>query len=268
MKRKKRNEVCTFLRRHTILPILAIIFVYAIIKQTSIPTPLWIPQSIRWIFERVDLKSEYYDLADLSSMFGFAYLSSLFFYILVDYIPKRKAETKVFKLFTHSFSKIANRMDFIIGMYNHAIQQTKSILEITESDLLKLKSLPIDHTTMPAHIEYCRNGAKCFSNSYHLIRSPFEKMSEIICEISEMRQCPYYANIENEMLDLIEGIYYNSLLKHISKLFNEPPIEYPVTNGNLDIEVYGFIKLYIKLIEYGIAFDKYNFCDIALKQTP
>ena len=76
----------TFYKRHKILSAIFFISIILLIKNSSIPYIFEPPAIISYIFDSP--KSNFWDnVAQMSNIFTSAYVTSLMFYYMVDYLP-------------------------------------------------------------------------------------------------------------------------------------------------------------------------------------
>ena len=85
--------VMSFIKRHKILSLLFVICVFLMIKNSSIPYFFDPPALIAFLFDAP--KSEFFSgVAQMIDIFASAYVTSLLFYYMVDYLPAIKQEEK------------------------------------------------------------------------------------------------------------------------------------------------------------------------------
>ena len=83
----------SFIKRHKILFILFAVSIFLMIKNSSIPYFFAPPAIISFIFDAP--KSDFFSgMAQMIDIFTSAYVTSLVFYYMVDYLPAIKQEKK------------------------------------------------------------------------------------------------------------------------------------------------------------------------------
>ena len=82
-----------FLKEHYILSILFLISILLMIKSSSMPYFIELPAFLSFIFDAPE--SEFgKGLFQFIDIFASAYVTSLIFYVMVDYIPSKRREKK------------------------------------------------------------------------------------------------------------------------------------------------------------------------------
>lgn len=136
--------MCEFCKRHKLLSMLFIVSVFLMIKNSSIPYPFNPPPIIQYIFNAPT--SEFFsNVAGMVDIFTSAYVTSLLFYIMVDYIPALKQEETAQKIIAPKLVNLYLYMSEIIAMIEYSSKRQGIVIanDYLSLDNLKFENIPI-----------------------------------------------------------------------------------------------------------------------------
>ncbi|MBQ6996301.1 MAG: hypothetical protein IJN64_17720 [Lachnospiraceae bacterium] len=194
--------------KKSILIILMLVSLFCIVKFSSASMWCVLPSFIKRLFERPVEGTNAYEIWFIVNEFCMAYVASLIFYFVVDYIPKKEKEKKAFAIISNNLVTIYDNLSYIIRMILFEIEVDKNIEDITLSDLCQVKSLEFDSITKYADITHVKNGKdiKVKGFSFNLLDKCKTCGESITKTIDEIFSLPVSGNINDELLELLLDI--------------------------------------------------------------
>ena len=112
----------SFINRHKILFILFVISIFLMIKNSSIPYFFDPPVFVSFIFDAP--KSEFFaGVAQMFDIFTSAYVTSLIFYYMVDYLPAMKQEKKAKDIIARKLVSLYINISELLAMIEYSAKQ-------------------------------------------------------------------------------------------------------------------------------------------------
>ena len=113
----------SFIKRHKILFALFVISIFLMIKNSSIPYFFTPPAFITFIFDAP--KSEFFSgIAQMIDIFASAYVTSLLFYYMVDYLPAIKQEKKAKEIISPKLVSLYLYISELLAMIEYSAKQS------------------------------------------------------------------------------------------------------------------------------------------------
>lgn len=266
---EKNSEIRVFLKRHKIVTIILIISILCVTKFSKIRIFGWIPDFLANALICSKTNSDSFEIWSIMNNLSMAYISSLVFYIIVQYVPERKAEVKAFAYFNNQLSRIYDDMSYLINMYlfilgigsDERLLTVESVHEIVKIEIEdKVRYCNVQHKTD-------KNSPKTCSYGYNIYANSNEKTKSIVKNIDRIFELPLSSNIEKDLVELLSNIKESSFMSSIrfSDLDNMKHIP-GYTKGTiilgLDKKFLDFIKLHIDLGKQKIHESKYIFSEL------
>lgn len=243
--------------KKSILIIIMLASLFCIVKFSSVSVWCALPGFVKKILERPVEGTNAYEIWLIIDNLCLAYVASLIFYVVVDYIPKKENEKKAFAIISNNLVTIYNNLSYIVRMILFEIEVDKSIKDITLSDLCKVKNLEFDTITKYADIRHIKNGkdinVKDFS--YNILDKCKTCGESINKSIDEIFSLPVAGNVNNELLELLVGIRKCRFLHMMSYFTYENTRKIP---GRIN-EILLYDKSFFELIKYREELGKEKF---------
>lgn len=240
-----------------ILLILLLASIFCIVKFSSVSMWPVLPNYIKVLFKRPNEGTDAYEIWFIINELCMAYVASLIFYYIVDYIPKKEKEKKAFAIVSNNLVNIYDNLSYIIRMVLFEIKVDKSIEQITLSDLCEVKNLQFDTDTKYADITHLKNGkdinVKGFS--FELLDECKTRGKSINKSIDEIFSLPVAGNINDKLIDILVDIRKSRFLHMMSYFTKENTRKVPGTIN----EILFYDESFYELIQYRALLGKENF---------
>lgn len=216
------------------------------IKNSSIPYPFDPPVTIQYIFNAPT--SEFFsNVAGMVDIFTSAYVTSLLFYIIVDYIPALKQEETANKIIAPKLVNIYLYMSEIIAMIEYSAKRQEIAITNNYSllDNLQFKNIPTfcKKTTYKNESE---NGTTPFS---FILPKDCSKFTVLILDTCrDISGTPSFSYCDTSIIHIISQIQLSELLRIIGSI-NEWEIQSQrhISHGNLGNGYRDFLKIHNSL---------------------
>lgn len=249
---RKQNEFVIFVQRNKIHFLLTFVCLIIIIKQSSAPF-CWEYTTITEVLflKPIDGTGLGETLSILHNL-GLAYISSLIFYLLVDYFPKRRKEKNAFfQIVNHleTIDMLINRLfsylAFISGMGNSPSQ-------MRPNEIMRLHHIRLHNKQRPCHTidtnlqlgEVEMEGNPDYINEFYSVR---ETSAHILRSVDDIMGLPCSCNIENYIIEIL-GVLKNSRM--LQRLSSMP--ESAVKNENMAY-ICNYDQYHIYEVVYALA---------------
>lgn len=244
------SRVIRFSKENKPIVILLLISIFCIIKFSELPFVNFAPDFIESIFEKPNQGTTWYEICRLLENLSLAYVASIIFYIIIDYIPKQKMESKVFNLLKSDLVSLYLYMSDIIASINTALMIKKDIKDISLDDVrllddFKLKNEPIYYYTT-SFIDGIKKDTVQEYFNYYLDAPKYANLINERLEKIKKNPCAVYAELE--LLEVLSTIESNYFLNQVLD-FKYEPLENDICISRCDFgkNYYDFIQSYIKL---------------------
>lgn len=205
----------TFYKRHKILSAIFFISIILLIKNSSIPYIFEPPAIISYIFDSP--KSNFWDnVAQMSNIFTSAYVTSLMFYYMVDYLPVIKQEKKVKEIIAPQLVNLYLYISEFLAMIKYAAIQEKLFHTGNPEDM--------DNLHFKNNIILCKQ--KSFKNevengttpySFDLLKDCDNYRNLILNTCKEISGTPSFSYCDTKVIHIISEIQLSELLRILPK---------------------------------------------------
>lgn len=220
---KKQNEFTIFVQRNKIHFLLTLVCLIIIIKQSSAPF-CWEYNKITEVLfmKPIDGTGLGETLSVLYNL-GLAYISSLIFYLLVDYFPKRRKEK-------NAFIQIENHLEIIDMLINRLFSYLAFIAgmgsspsEMMPSEIIQLHHIRLHNKQRPCHTidtnlqlgEVEMEGNPDYINEFYSVR---ETSAHILESVDTIMGLPCSCNIENYIIEILGVIKNSRMIQLLSSM--------------------------------------------------
>lgn len=200
-----------FVKRHPALFGLFLFSLYLMVKNSAIPYPFDPPIIVSILFDSPQ-SAFFSELAPLIDIFASAYVTSLLFYLLVDYLPTLKAERKAKGIISPSLTNLTLYISELLARIEYEAKK-KGVFQTGNID--DMDQLPITETTI-----YCReirqkNGEKSWSGiiSYNLFEGCHSYRTLILDTCTKISCTPSFLYCDEQLIGIISEIKLNHLLE-------------------------------------------------------
>lgn len=247
------KKLLIILKKIPIIYILLIISSYIIIKYSELPLFAWIPQGLIKYFLKPEYGTTKYECYRILENLSLAYIASYIFYVLIDYLPKRKNEKLAYISIQSYLIDLYLNMSIVIAALNASINLKTDIKKIKVDDLKSMDELTIADENIFYHKYNYINGILMGNNDgYFNYYSDTPKYIKLIKkEIEKIKSIPCSSYINYNLLLVITNIEINNFLSQIlgfekKSLINNAKVIY----SELGVNYFNFISSYIMLEKY------------------
>ena len=210
-----------FLKEHYILSILFVISILLMIKSSSIPYFIEPPTFVSFIFDSP--KSEFWKgIFQFVDIFASAYVTSLIFYVMVDYIPSKQREKQSKQIVDAKLVSIYSYLSEFLSMidYSAEIANTSDNLDevVFNNEMVNCK-----HTTLKNGIEH-----STITYSYTLLKDCNKYKDVILDSARSLSGVLSFSYCDSEIIDVISEIQLIDLFQIIP-----PANEYYLNTQNI-----------------------------------
>jgi len=230
-----------FIKEHKILSLLFALSILLMIKNSKIPYPFDPPTVISFIFD-APKEAFFSGIMQMVDIFASAYVTSLIFYFMVDYIPAIKEEKKAKEIITPKLVNLYLYISGLLAMIEFAAKKEKLLQtgNIDDMDKLHIKD----------KIIICKQ--KTFKNesedgisphSYNLLKDCDNFRTLILNTCSEISCTPSFSYCDAQVIHIISEIQLSELLRILPK-----PNDFMLKFDFADISYMGLGKGYEQLV--------------------
>ncbi|MBR3610176.1 MAG: hypothetical protein IKL57_01740 [Oscillospiraceae bacterium] len=201
----------SFIKRHKKLSLLFVISVFFMIKNSSIPYFFNPPALVAFIFDAP--KSEFFSsIAQMVNLFASAYVTSLLFYYMVDYLPAIKQENKAKEIVSPKLVDLYLYMSEFLAMIEYSARK-QGVYSLNETDVMD--KLTIKSTEVLCKKKSYKNGSEngTAAYSYSLLKNGDQFRSLILNTCNEIFSTPSFSFCDKQVIDLISEIHLSELLR-------------------------------------------------------
>ena len=252
-----------FIKEHKILSLLFAISILLMIKNSKIPYPFDPPAFVSFVFDSP--KGEFFSgVMQMVDIFASAYVTSLVFYFMVDYIPALKEEKKAKEIITPKLVNLYLYISELLAMIEFAARKEKIFQtgNIDDMDKLHIKDKIIicKQKTFNNEVE---SGTSPYS--YNLLKDCDKFRSLIINTCSEISCTPSFSYCDKQVIHIISEIQLSELLRMLPK-----PNDFLLKFDFADISYIGLgkgyeqlVSIYEKLADFVDTRHAYQMVDIS-----
>ena len=210
-----------FLKEHYILSIIFVISIMLMIKSSSIPYFIEPPTFISFIFDSP--KSEFWKgVFQFVDIFASAYVTSLIFYVMVDYIPSKRREEKTKQIVDAKLVSIYLYLSEFLSMIDYSAELANTSDNLNEvvfsNEIVNCKRTTIKDGTEQSTITYSYNLLKDCNKYKNLILDSARSLSGVLS----------FSYCDSEIIDVVSEIQLIDLFQSIP-----PANEFYLTAKNI-----------------------------------
>lgn len=230
-----------FIKQHKILLLIFIISIFLMIKNSKIPYPFDPPDFVAFIFDSPN-GGFFSGVLQMLDIFASAYVTSLIFYFMVDYIPAQKEEKKAKDIVEPQLVSLYQYISTLLEMIKFAAKQEKIYSPNNMDDM--------DNLHIENKVIYCKE--KSFKNEiqqgvipykYNLLLDSYKYKTLIINTCSKISHTPCFFNCESQIVHIISEIQLSELI-----LMLPNPNDFIMKLDYTDVTYMGLGKKYAKLV--------------------
>lgn len=210
-----------FLKEHYILSIIFVISILLMIKSSSIPYFIEPPAFVSFIFDAP--KSEFWKgVFQFVDIFASAYVTSLIFYVMVDYIPSKQREKKTKQIVDAKLVSIYLYLSEFLSMIDYSAELANTSDNLNEvvfsNEIVNCKRTTIKDGVEQATITYSYNLLKDCNKYKNLILDSARSLSGVLS----------FSYCDSEIIDVVSEIQLIDLFQSIP-----PANEFYLTAKNI-----------------------------------
>lgn len=210
-----------FIKEHYILSIIFVISILLMIKSSSIPYFIEPPAFVSFIFDAP--KSEFWKgVFQFVDIFASAYVTSLIFYVMVDYIPSKRREEKTKQIVDAKLVSIYLYLSEFLSMIDYSAELANTSDNLNEvvfsNEIVNCKRTTIKDGTEQSTITYSYNLLKDCNKYKNLILDSARSLSGVLS----------FSYCDSEIIDVVSEIQLIDLFQSIP-----PANEFYLTAKNI-----------------------------------
>lgn len=204
-----------FRKRHKILFALFLVSIFLMIKNSSIPYFFDPPALISFIFDAP--KTEFFSgVAQMIDIFASAYVTSLMFYYMVDYLPAIKQEKKAKEILSPKLVSLYLYISELLAMIEYSAKQEKLLQtgNIADMDNLNIRDKVVlcKRRSFKNEVE---NGTA--PHSYNLLKDCNQYRTLILDTCGAISCTPSFSYCDTQVIHIISEIQLSELLRMLPK---------------------------------------------------
>ena len=205
----------SFIKKHKILTTVFVVCILLMIKNSSIPYLFTPPAFISMIFDQP--QSEFFfGAAQMVDIFSSAYVTSLLFYYMVDYLPTIKQEKKAKEIIAPKLVSLYLYISEVLAMIEYSAKRENLFQTGNPDDMDKLhiqdKVVLCKQKTFKNEQE---NGTAAYSYNILTDCDKFRTLIQNIC--SEISCTPSFSYCDTQIIHIISEIQLSELLQTLPK---------------------------------------------------
>lgn len=262
------SKIIRFIKENRLIVILLLISIFFIVKFSEMPYIKFTPDIIEKIFEKPNQGTVWYEVCRLLENLSLAYVASIIFYIIIDYIPKQKMEIKAFNIIKSDLVSLYLYMSEIISSLNTALVLNKDIKDITLDDVKKLDEFKLRNEPVYYFTTSFINGEnKGTGHGYFNYYIDTPKYTKLINDkLDKIKKMPCAINVEFKLLEVLSAIESNHFINQVLEFKNESlSNDICIVRMNFGKNYYDFIQSYIELDLF--PFDKHTYHKIPMSES-
>ena len=220
----------SFIKRHKILSLLFVISVFLMIKNSSIPYFFNPPAWIALIFD-APKNQFFWGVAQMVDVFASAYVTSLLFYYMVDYLPAIKQEKKAKEIISPKLVSLYLYISELLAMIEYSAKKQDLCYSenIDAMDKLNIKNEEV-LCKQKSYKNENENGT--VSYSYNLLKNGDQFRTLVLNTCSAIASTPSFSFCDTQVIDLVSEIQLSELLRMWPKL-DDPLVQFNVEHIGL-----------------------------------
>lgn len=204
-----------FRKRHKTLFALFVVSIFLMIKNSSIPYFFDPPAVISFIFDAP--KTEFFSgVAQMIDIFASAYVTSLMFYYMVDYLPAIKQEKKAKEILSPKLVSLYLYISELLAMIEYSAKQENLSQSGNIADM--------DNLNIRDKVVFCKK--RSFKNevengtaphSYNLLKDCNKYRTLILDTCGAISCTPSFSYCDTQVIHIISEIQLSELLRMLPK---------------------------------------------------
>lgn len=204
-----------FVKRHKVLSALFLFSIFVMVKNSSIPYLFTPPTFIEFIFDAPQ-SCFFSSIAQMVDTFASAYVTSLMFYYMVDFLPVIKQEKKAKEILAPKLVNLYLYISELLAMIEYSAKQEHLLQtgDIADMDKLNFRSKDV----------FCKR--KSFKNeeetgvaahSYNLLKDCNKYKALILDTCNAISGVPNFSYCDTSVIHIISEIQLSELLLRLPK---------------------------------------------------
>lgn len=247
--KERGGTVMSFIKRHKFLSAVFAVCILLMIKNSSIPYLFEPPAIISFIFDKP--QSEFFSgIAQMVDIFSSAYVTSLLFYYMVDFLPAVKQEAKAKEVISPKLVSLYLYISELLAMIEFSAKNEK-ILKIEKIE--DMDNLHIQDREVLCKRQSFKNSEEngTAPHSYNLLKDSDKYRTLILDICNQVSSIPSFSYCDTEIINIISEIQLSELLRMLPH-----PNDF-LLKLNLDITHMGLGNGYQKLSSLNEALGCY-----------
>lgn len=231
-----------FYTRNKTISFFLLASVLIITKFSDAPVLDFLPNFAKTILIKPRQNTYYFYLFEVINSLSMAYLTSIFFYLIVDYIPQVRKEEKAKTILLDNLVQIFISLDELIHIFLLNVDVFKDCSQIEEKQVSNIEVMQLKEIIYFKKKQSDNSyGYDFFQPKSDILRTTFKLRNTI----QKLKETPVSINLSFEILSIISDIENNRFLIQAEDIVKEGN----VTDEGLKITRSQLLKNYTKLIK-------------------
>lgn len=259
---KTIKSIKNFYTRNKIILIFLLVSVLIIIKFSNIPVLEILPDYIKMVFIKPRLNSFYFYLYDVLNSLSMVYITSLVFYLIVDYTPQIRKEEKAKTILLDNLVHIIISLDELIHIFLLNVEIYKDSSQIEGKQISNIEDMQLKEMI------YFKKKQSEGSYTYDFFNPKndiLKTTSSLKKTIQKLKETPISMNLSFELLSIISDIENNRFLIQAEDIVKEGIVSeegLKITRSNLQKNYINLIKSNKELKKEIIYMNEFERCPL------
>lgn len=231
----------SFMKQHKFLSIIFVVCIFLMIKNSSIPYLIMPPPFIAFVFDKPQ-NDFLLGIAQMIDIFSSAYVTSLLFYYMVDFLPGVKQEKKAKEIISPKLVSLYLYISELLAMIKYSAKKENLLQTGNPDDMDKLHIKDEDVLCKKRSFKNEQENGTA-AHSYNLLKD-CDKFRTLILNIcSEISCTPSFSYCDKQVIHIISEIQLSELLRMVPK-----PDDFFLKLDFVDMSYMGLGQGYQKLV--------------------
>lgn len=229
-----------FISRNIMICSFLIVALFFVLKASSVPYFVPIPNFVVDSFNKLDLDSTIFEIVELLSNIGLAYIASFIFYVLVEYIPQENKAKRAFKVIEENLSLVALQLCNLIALIEFKAREAGIEIPINAEQRQEMDKLTF--TDERVYLKRDDASWKVWYTFFNYRKDLNNYSKKIKMGIDKIVSTSSYSQCDFELLEIISLIQNNQIWTSFNIIGT-------INHTNMPTQYSDFGKSFCRLVE-------------------
>ncbi len=256
-----RKKILYFIKENKVLILLLLLALFFIAKLSDLPCVFTL-KAVRYLFLQPQRGTYIYGALKLMENLSLAYIASLVFYLIIEFIPKQKKAKRAYQIIENELVSLFSNMSKLISILNSELKIDKDYKNIKLSDVEILDSLSVSNETKYYHNKIYIDGE--YSSETEIYIQYYSELPKIINNIlkriDKIKNMPCIVDVDNRIIQILSEVESNGFVlqvQYLEKCVDNYELFKNIIRTNFGKNYYHFIQSLTKL--YDFEFRKFTY---------